>query len=47
MNREELDRIEYQGEQIYRMLAHNTLASRMIIDQLTPLLPKDSEEVNT
>jgi hypothetical protein len=28
------------------MLAHNTLASRMIVDQLTPLLPKDNEEGN-
>jgi hypothetical protein len=28
------------------MLAHNTLASRMIIDQLRPLLPKDNEEGN-
>jgi hypothetical protein len=28
-----------------RSTAHNALASRMIIDQLTPLLPKDSEEV--
>jgi hypothetical protein len=41
--REELDRIEYQGEWVYRTPAHNALASRMIIDQLTPLLPKDSE----
>jgi hypothetical protein len=24
--------------------AHNTMASRTIIDQLTPLLPKDDEE---
>jgi hypothetical protein len=28
------------------MLAHNSLASRMLIDQLTPHLPKDNEEVN-
>jgi hypothetical protein len=28
------------------MLAHNALASRMLIDQLTPHLPKDNEEVN-
>jgi hypothetical protein len=34
--REEIDRIEYQGEQVYRTLAQNTLASRMLIDQLTP-----------
>jgi hypothetical protein len=43
---EELDRIEWQGEQVYRTSAHNALASRAIIDKLTPLLPKDSEEVN-
>jgi hypothetical protein len=29
------------------MSAYNAMASRMIIDQLTPHLPKDSEEVNT
>jgi hypothetical protein len=45
--REEISRIEYQGEQVYHTLAHNVLALRMIIDQLAPLLPKDSEEVNT
>jgi hypothetical protein len=28
------------------MLAHNALDSRMIIDQLGPLLPKDNENVN-
>jgi hypothetical protein len=28
------------------MPAHNALVSRMIIDQLAPLLPKDSEKVN-
>jgi hypothetical protein len=28
------------------MPAHNVLASRMIVDQLTPLLPKDNKEVN-
>jgi hypothetical protein len=43
---EELDRIKYQGEQVYHTPAHNALPSRMIINQLTPLLPKDSEEVN-
>jgi hypothetical protein len=42
----ELGWIKYQGEQVYHMLTHNTLASRVINDQLTPLLPKDSEEVN-
>jgi hypothetical protein len=44
--REEISRIEYQGEQVYRTPAHNTLASRMLIDQLTHHLPKDNEEVN-
>jgi hypothetical protein len=39
---EEIGRIEYQGEQVYR----NALASRMLIDQITPHLPKDNEEVN-
>jgi hypothetical protein len=43
---EELGQIEYQGEQVYRTLTQNTFASRMIIDQLTPFLPKDTEEVN-
>jgi hypothetical protein len=46
MIHKELDRIEYQGEQVYCTPTHNTLASRMIVDQLTPLLPKDSGEVN-
>jgi hypothetical protein len=31
---------------VYQTLAHNTLASRMLINQLTPCLPKDNEEVN-
>jgi hypothetical protein len=44
--REELGRIQYQGEQVFRTPAHNALTSRMIVDQLAPLLPKDSEEVN-
>jgi hypothetical protein len=43
---EELNRIEYQGEQVYRTPPHNAIVSRAIIDQLAPLLPKDSEEVN-
>jgi hypothetical protein len=43
---EEIGQIEYQGEHVYRMPAHNALASRMLIDQLTPHLPKDNEEVN-
>jgi hypothetical protein len=44
--REEIGQIEYQGELVYRTLAHNALASRMLIDQITPHLPKDNEEVN-
>jgi hypothetical protein len=28
------------------MLAHNALASRFIVDQLMPLLPEDSEDIN-
>jgi hypothetical protein len=43
---EEIGRIEYQGEQVYRTPTHNALASRMLIDQITPHLPKDNEEVN-
>jgi hypothetical protein len=43
---EELDRIMWQGEQVYSTPTHNALASLVIVDQLTPLLPKDSEEVN-
>jgi hypothetical protein len=38
--------IEYHGEQVYRTPAHNALASRMLVNQLTPHLPKDNEEVN-
>jgi hypothetical protein len=41
MLHEELDRIEWQAE-----LEHNALASQVIVDQLTPFLPKDNEEVN-
>jgi hypothetical protein len=44
--REEIGQIEYQGELVYRTLAHNALALRMLIDQITPHLPKDNEEVN-
>jgi hypothetical protein len=43
---EEIGRIKYQGEQLYRMPANNALPSRMLIDQLTPHLPKDNEVVN-
>jgi hypothetical protein len=44
--RDKIDRIEYQGEQVYRTPAQNALASRMLVDQLTPHLPKDNEEIN-
>jgi hypothetical protein len=44
--REEIGQIKYQGEQVYHTPAHNALASRMVIDQLTPHLPKDNKEVN-
>jgi hypothetical protein len=47
MLHEELGRIEWQCEQVYRTPAHNALAPRMIVDQLMPLPPKDSEEINT
>jgi hypothetical protein len=40
-----MGQIEYKGEQVYRTPAQNALASRMLIDQLTPHLPKDNEEV--
>jgi hypothetical protein len=43
---EEIDRIEYQGEQVYHTLAQNALASKMLTNQLTPHLSKDNEEVN-
>jgi hypothetical protein len=29
------------------MPTHNALVSRMLVDQITPHLPKDNEEVNT
>jgi hypothetical protein len=41
-----MGRIEYPREQVYRTLAQNALASRMLIDQLTPHLSKDKGEVN-
>jgi hypothetical protein len=44
--REEFGQVEYQGEQVYRMLAHNALVSRMLVDQITPYLPMDNEEIN-
>jgi hypothetical protein len=43
---QDLGQIEHQGEQVYYTSAHNALPLRMIIDQLTPLLPKDSKEVS-
>jgi hypothetical protein len=46
MLHEEIGQIEWHGEQVYRTPAHNALASRVIIDQLTPLLPKDCKEIN-
>jgi hypothetical protein len=46
MLHKEIDWIKWQGEQVYHTPAHIALASKVIIDQLTPLLPKDSEEVN-
>jgi hypothetical protein len=44
--REELSWIDYQGEQVFYTPTDNALASWMIVDQLAPLLRKDSEEVN-
>jgi hypothetical protein len=44
--REEISQIEYQGLQVYRTPAHSAFDSRMLIDQLTPHLPKDNKEVN-
>jgi hypothetical protein len=32
--------IEYQGEQVYRTPAHNALASRMLVDEITPIFPR-------
>jgi hypothetical protein len=46
MLHEELGQIVWQGEQVYRMPVHNGLASRVIIDQLICLLPKDKEDLN-
>jgi hypothetical protein len=46
MLQEELDQIKWQGGQVYHTPAHNALASWAIVDKLTPLLPKESEEVN-
>jgi hypothetical protein len=44
--REEISQIEYQGLQVYRTPAHSAFDSRMLIDQLTPHLPKENKEVN-
>jgi hypothetical protein len=43
---EEIGQIEWQGEQVYHTPAHNALASQVIVNKLTPLLPKDSKELN-
>jgi hypothetical protein len=43
---EEFCQVEYQGEQVYRTPAHIAFASRMLVDQITPHLPKDNEDVN-
>jgi hypothetical protein len=43
---DEISQIEYQGEQVYRTTTQNALASKMLINQLIPHLPKDNEEVN-
>jgi hypothetical protein len=43
---QEMDRIEYQGEEAHHTPMQNTLPSMMLIGQLTPHLPKDNEEVN-
>jgi hypothetical protein len=37
---EEFGRVEYLGEQVYRTLAHNALASSMLMDQITPSSPR-------
>jgi hypothetical protein len=42
---EDLGQIDWQDEQVYRTPAHNAMSSRVIVDKLTPLLPKDIEEV--
>jgi hypothetical protein len=46
MLHEGIGQIEWQGEQVYCTLAHDALALRVIVDQLTPSLSKDSEELN-
>jgi hypothetical protein len=40
----ELDQLKWHGEQVFRTLAHNAMASRAIVEQLMPLLPKYIEE---
>jgi hypothetical protein len=42
---DEMGHIKYQGEQVYCTPVQNALASRMFIDQLTPHLHKDNQEV--
>jgi hypothetical protein len=46
MLHKELRWIEWQANQVYRTPTHNALPTRVIVDQFTPLLPKDSKEVN-
>jgi hypothetical protein len=36
----------YQGEHVYCTPGRNALASTILIDQITPHLPKENEEVN-
>jgi hypothetical protein len=36
--------MEYQGEQVYRIPTQNALASRMLIDQLTPTCQKTTKK---
>jgi hypothetical protein len=41
---DELGRVRWHGEQVYRMPAHNAIASWALVDQLKPLLPKDNQQ---
>jgi hypothetical protein len=45
-NCEEIGWIEHPGEQVYHTPAHNALALRMVIDQITSHFPKDNEDFN-
>jgi cbb3-type cytochrome oxidase cytochrome c subunit len=46
MLHEEISQMEWQGKQVYITPTCYVIDSRMILNQLTPLLPKDSEELN-